>query len=140
MSHECVNLAVVGCGRMGLRRMQSISAHPAATLACVVDVDPGDLLAAAARFGVPSFDDFRAIAERDDVDAVVVSVPNRYHAETVNHFLERGKHVFCEKPLAGTVDDSRSMVDTAIRHGVTLKTGSNLRYFPSVLKAKALLD
>jgi len=69
-----------------------------------------------------------------------VAVPNKWHLETVVASLEAGKHVFCEKPLARNPDEARAMVAAADRAGKTLKTGSNLRFFPSLLKAKELLD
>lgn len=50
------------------------------------------------------------------------------------------KIVFCEKPLAKNPYEAKQMVDAAKRNNVILKTGSNLRFFPSVLKAKELLS
>src|SRR5438876_2268948 len=133
-----LNFAVVGCGRIGLRRMQSIAENPAARLLCVADVNPDDSSLAAEQFKVPQFADYRSVAELD-VNSVIVAVPNRFHHETVTYLLNNKKHVFCEKPLAGVPEESRHMVATAIENGVTLKTGSNLRYFPSIMKAKQFL-
>jgi len=53
--------------------------------------------------------DWRTIAEDDEIDLVDVSTPNAAHAEPSIAMLEAGKHVACEKPLAGTLDDARAM-------------------------------
>jgi len=140
MGNTKLRFAVIGCGRMGLRRMQTIVNHRQAELACVVDVHEQEARAAADKYGCPYYLSYKEILPREDIDCVIVSVPNKWHKETVVAALDSKKHVFCEKPLARNPQEAQAMVDAAVRNGVTLKTGSNLRFFPSVLKAKQLLD
>lgn len=140
MANTKLRFAVVGCGRMGLRRMQTILEHPDTELVCVVDVNEQDAQNSAQKYGCPYYLDYREILPRRDIDCVIVSVPNKWHKEITVAALESKKHVFCEKPLARNPQEAQAMVNAAIRNGVTLKTGSNLRFFPSVLKAKELLD
>jgi UDP-N-acetylglucosamine 3-dehydrogenase len=135
-----LRFAVIGCGRMGLRRMQTIVNHPQTELVCVVDVNEQKARAAADKYGCAYYLCYEEILPREDIDCVIVSVPNKWHKEIVVAALDSKKHVFCEKPLARNPQEAQAMVDAAIRNGVTLKTGSNLRFFPSVLKAKQLLD
>ncbi len=54
-----------------------------------------------------------ATCDRPEVDLVDVTTPNDVHAEQAIAALEAGKHVACEKPLAGTLDDARRMADAA---------------------------
>jgi len=140
MASTKLRFAVIGCGRMGLRRMQTIVDHPHAELICVVDVNDQQARVAADKYGCPYYLNYEEILHREDIDCVIVSVPNKWHKETVVSFLNSKKHVFCEKPLARNPEEAEAMVDAAVQNGVTLKTGSNLRFFPSVLKAKELLD
>ena len=140
MASESLGIAVVGCGRMGRRRMETIVKHPRAHLVCVADVSAADSRSAGEEFDVPFLQDHAEVAGLSEVDCVIVSVPNRFHREAVTELLDSGKDVFCEKPLAGNPEDARAMLESAIANGKRLKTGSNLRYFPSVLKAKELLD
>ena len=140
MASRKLRFAVIGCGRMGLRRMRTIVEHPQAELICVVDVNDQDARAAAAAYCCPYHLDYKEILVRNDIDSVIVAVPNKWHEETVVAALNSAKHVFCEKPLARNPQEAQAMVDAAVQNGVTLKTGSNLRFFPSVLKARELLD
>lgn len=135
-----VRFAVVGCGRMGRRRMSAIAAHPGAELVCVADVDPALARRAAEEFGCGYHAHQDELPQRADVDWVVISVPNRWHLPVAVASLDAGKHVFCEKPLARNPDEARAIVAAARANGRILKVGSNLRYFPNVLRAKALLD
>ncbi len=134
-----LRFAAIGCGRMGLRRIRTILDHPDTELACVADSDAERAREVAGQVGR----DFTTIDEalsRTDVDCVVASVPNKFHPSTVIPALDHGKHVWCEKPLARNPQEAGDIVNAAVRNSRFLKIGSNLRYFPNVLKAKQLLD
>ncbi len=135
-----LRFAVIGTGRMGMRRARTIIEHPETELVCVVDNDADKAQTAAKDIGCDYYVDYREAIRRSDLDHVVVSVPNKFHHPVVIDILKCGKHVFCEKPLARNPDEAREMVKVASENGLFLKTSSNLRYFPSVQKAKELLD
>ena len=84
--------------------------------------------------------EWRNLLRRDEVDAVIVSTPPSLHAEMCIEALESGKHVLCEKPLARTPDECKSIFKAAEKSGRFLATGFNYRFYPSVHKARALLD
>lgn len=134
-----LKFAVIGCGRMGSRRMRTIVDHPDTELAAVVDVNQNIAREFSKKFECNSFFDSKN-AINDDMDCLIVSVPNKYHAPISIVGLENGKHVFCEKPLARNPKEAFGMVKAAEENGRFLKIGSNLRYFPSVEKAKKLVD
>jgi len=88
----------------------------AAAMRTVAGRDGKELAAFAARWGWASWtDDWRSIAKDDEIDLVDVATPNDLHAEPSIAMLEAGKHVACEKPLAGTLADARAMRDAAAR-------------------------
>jgi predicted dehydrogenase len=81
--------------------------------------------------------DWRALLEREDVDAVDICAPNALHAELAIAAAEAGKHVLVEKPVATTVADADAMVAAAERAGVVLMAAHNLRFAPPYAAAAA---
>lgn len=125
---------------MGRRRIESIKAHPDAELICISDNDEKSTESLAKEVECIFFHRFRNAISHDEVDCVVICTPNRFHAPISTMAMRHGKHVFCEKPLARNPKEALMMVQTTLKNNVFLKTGSNLRYFPSVQRARALVD
>ena len=75
-----------------------------------------------------------------DVDAVLISLPHDLHADVTIDFLNAGKHVLCEKPMANNEADCRRMIDAAASTEQTLMIAYCMRYHPLVRKLKELLD
>jgi predicted dehydrogenase len=67
----------------------------------------------------------------DEVDVVDICVPTDVHEEVATHALAKGKSVFCEKPLARTLDSARRMIDAAKNAGGRFGVGQVVRYFLS---------
>ena len=76
--------------------------------------------------------DWRAIADAPDIDAVSVVVANHLHREIVEGLLAAGKHVLCEKPLAGSLADAEAMVAAAERSDRVTAVGYTYRRSPAV--------
>jgi predicted dehydrogenase len=113
---------------------------PSCQLAAVSDVDQARAQRVAAKYGGAVELDWHQLIRREDVEVVVVSTPPHLHAEMCIAALSAGKHVLCEKPLARTPDECRKMLEAAERHGRVLATGFNYRFYPSMRKARAILD
>ncbi len=74
-----------------------------------------------------AYSDYRQVLERKDVDAVVISTPDHWHALMTIHACEAGKDVYCEKPLSLTISEGRKMVQAARKHERIVQTGSQQR-------------
>lgn len=104
-----------------------------ATPAAVCDVDKKRLAAAVGRVEKETkkpcegFGDYRKLLDRKDIDAVVISTPDHWHALTTIHACQAGKDVYCEKPLSLTIVEGRKMVEAARAHGRIVQTGSQQR-------------
>ena len=109
---------------------------PAPALACVAGRDAGETLEFGRRWGwTRSTADWRDLVRDPAVQLVDVAVPNNLHAAMSVAALEAGKHVACEKPLAGTLPDARRMRDAArkaARRGVRTFVWFNYRRAPAV--------
>jgi predicted dehydrogenase len=83
---------------------------------------------------------WRTAVTDDEVDLVDVATPNDVHAEQAIAALEAGKHVACEKPLAGTLDDSRAMRDAARKAPGDTFVWYSYRRVPAVALAHQLVQ
>jgi predicted dehydrogenase len=84
--------------------------------------------------------DWRQLIERDDIDLIDINAPSDAHKEIAIAAAQAGKHVFCEKPLALTLADSREMLQAVEKAGVKHMVGFNYRFAPAVLLAKKLVS
>lgn len=84
--------------------------------------------------------DWRRLIERDDIDLIDIVTPNDSHAEIAIAAAEAGKHVFCEKPLALSLDQAKRMLEAVNKAGVTHMICHNYRFSPAVQFAKKLIE
>jgi len=119
-------------------RFHDLPVEPSLAVAC--GRDAAELEAFAARWGwARSTTDWRELADDPEVALVDIGTPNHLHAEPAIAMLEAGKHVACEKPLAGTLDDARAMRDAARRSRGKTFVWFNYRRCPAVALAWQLL-
>jgi predicted dehydrogenase len=124
---ETVNIASVGAGRRARAVIQSCRNAGGVNYVAFCDVDEQ---AAATTYGeypnVPKYRDFRRMLEKEDrrIDAVIVGTPDHVHAVATLAAMQRGKHVFCEKPLARTLYEARTVTEAARRYGVVTQLGN----------------
>ena len=140
MMNPKTRFGLIGCGEIGKLRAQAIKRTPGAQLTAVSDIDPERARGIATNCGGAVVSDWRKLVQLHDVDAVVVSTPPHLHAEMCVEALESGKHVLCEKPLARTADECRVILAMAEQNERFVATGFNYRFYPSIEKARALLD
>lgn len=125
-----VRVGLIGAGRMGSFHGENLAQRvPGATLAAVADPVPGAAEKLAAKLGaLKSFTDPQAMLDDPDIDAVVIAAPARTHAGLVVAAAQAGKSVFCEKPMAVTLEEADRAIDAAREAGVVLQVGFNRRF------------
>lgn len=77
--------------------------------------------------GFTAYADFREMLERKDIDAIVIATPDHWHAVNTVMAANAGKHVYCEKPMAHTVEEGRAMVNVMKKNKLVFQTGSMQR-------------
>lgn len=125
---------------MGQRRLEVLSTNSSAHIVTVCDLDPSKAETTGRNYSCDFSTDTERTLSRNDVDCIIISIPNKFHASVAISALSKGKHVFCEKPMANTPIEAVNMVDAANKYGLFLKVGSNHRFFPNVLKARSLVE
>lgn len=130
--------ALVGCGRIGHKRAQSLGAVP---LVAVADTNWASAQQLASRFpGCVALPDWTHLVKRDDVDIVIVSTTNDVLATVTKAAVEAGKHVLVEKPAARNPAELVPVLQAARAKGVIVKVGFNHRFHPALMKARSLCD
>jgi myo-inositol 2-dehydrogenase/D-chiro-inositol 1-dehydrogenase len=121
-----LSFGLIDAGSIGSYHAETLASRlPNARLAAVADPVPG----AAERFsGVRPYRDPLELIADPDVDAVAICSPAASHADLVVAAAQAGKHVFCEKPMALTLDDADRAVVAARAAGVALQVGFNRRF------------
>lgn len=86
-----------------------------------------------------AYGDFRQLLDRKDIDGVVIATPDHWHAITTIMAAKAGKHVYCEKPLAHSVEEGRAMVNAISRNNRIFQTGSMQRSWKNFRQAVELV-
>ena len=141
---KTLNVAMIGGGFMGKAHAVAYAAMPMffwpapmiPVRKVVVDINPDAAENARQRFGFEeASSDWRAVVARPDIDLVDIVTPNDSHAEIAIAAAKAGKHIICEKPLARTVVESKSMLDAVNAAGVIHMVAFNYRRTPAVALA-----
>jgi len=136
-----LRVAVIGAGYWGPNLVRNFSEAPGGEAVAVADLSEERLAAIRKRFpAVRTTRDHRELFAAKDVDAVCIVTPISTHRALAEEALAAGKHVFVEKPLAGTVADAEAIVRAAERAGRTLMVGHTFVYNPAVTTVRGLLE
>ncbi len=133
----------VGIGGMGNAWLGAVQRSPKVDFAALVEIDADIADQQAEAYGLDRSLIFRALPEalaQVDADAIINVTPPQFHREISVLALEAGLPVLSEKPLAGTLDDARAIVDAAQRTGVLHSVAQNYRYRPLTQTIKRVLN
>lgn len=124
-----VNIGVIGCGGMGRHHSRSLAKLGDARLVAAADASAAALEAYSAEFHPQrSYADYGQLLHDSDVDAVLVCVPTYMHPPIVKAAAQAGKQVFCEKPIALSVEAASEMVEACDKAGVIFMMGFVRRF------------
>ena len=141
MRKSPIGVAVIGAGMAGRSHAYAYRAAttvfddrlPAVRLVAIADANEAFAVDAAHRYGFARAErSWEAIAEDPDIEAVSVVVANTAHRKVAEGLLAAGKHVLCEKPLAGTLADAEAMVAVAAKTDLVNAVGYTFRRSPAV--------
>jgi scyllo-inositol 2-dehydrogenase (NADP+) len=134
-----IRTAMVGLGKMGLSHLAIVRAHPDVDLVAGCDATTylTDVLSKHA--GLKCYADFDRMLEEQSLDALIIATPSKLHASMVEKALERGLHVFCEKPFVLDVADGERLV--ALAEGKTLvnQVGYHYRFVGAFKEAARIV-
>jgi len=137
-----INIGQIGCGRIARTHdLPETFKNEVARIIAVADVDRTRLQGGkqliegwyAKKTGkdnymdVKTYEDYHALLENKDIDAVIISTPDHWHAQPAIEAALAGKHIYLQKPTSLTIEEGRSMSDAVRKSGVTFQLGSQQR-------------
>lgn len=137
-----IRTAVIGIGNMGSAHAACILNGDIAgmTLSAVCDIDSDKLLRFAEAYpDILIYDDYLKMLENDNIDAVIIAVPHRLHADIAERALEKGMHVLVEKPVDISVSKAIALNAAARKYGSVFGIMFNQRTNPLFIKARELV-
>lgn len=141
MAKNKLNIAVIGCSGMAAFHMEGVCAHENAHLYGICDTAPERLASCKERFQPEvAVSDYQELVADPLVDAVIIVTPDQLHKEMTIAFLQAGKDVLCEKPMALTLEECEDMMRVEKETGRKLMIGQICRCTPAFVRAKELID
>ena len=141
-ANERLNIGVIGTAHRATSNIEGIKGE---NIVAVCDIDETYLAKVSAEYpAARTYHDFRKLLEQRDLDAVVISTADHTHAPASIAALQRGLHVYCEKPLTHSVYEARSVAAAAkkagkaTQHGTQIHAGSNYRRVVELIESGAI--
>jgi len=132
------SIAVVGCGLWGKNIVRNF--YNLGVLHTVCDIDDDNIAFVNKEYpDVHTTKDFNEVLNSDVIEAVAVVTPSHTHYKHVKALLEKGKHVYVEKPISTVSQEAKDLMELAEKEGLTLMVGHLLLYHPVVNRLKMLV-
>jgi predicted dehydrogenase len=135
---KVINAGIVGLGWWGKHVVRHMAGSQRLRIVRAADQSPANADFASTH-DLPLADDFSALVEDPELNAIILCTPHALHADQVVSAARAGKHVFCEKPLALTRVDAERSIVACREAGVMLGIGHERRYEPGMEEIRRLV-
>ncbi len=142
MTADLLKIGLIGAGRIGRVHAEHLTTHiPSAELVMVADMFEESAKQCAKRYAIPlATQDYHAILDRPDIEAVVICSSTDTHARIIEEAAQAGKHIFCEKPIALDLPSIDQALDAVARADIKLQLGFNRRFDPSFRRVRQAVE
>ena len=140
-ANDQVQIALIGSGGMGVADGTTCLTVPGVKMVAVCDLYDGRLAEAKKRWGndIYTTRDYKEILERKDIDAVIIATPDFWHKDISVAAMNKGKHVYCEKPMVHDITEGPAIIEAQRKNKVVFQVGSQGMSSLGNEKAKELL-
>ncbi len=133
-----LRVAIMGLGSYGTRVAEAMQSCKKAKLVGVISGTPAKVKTWQQQYSIPekncyNYENFDAIKNNPDIDAVYVITPNALHRDAVIRVARAGKHAICEKPMTINSRDGQDMIDACKKANVKLLVGYRMHFEPHTL-------
>lgn len=135
-----IKVAVIGTGSIGLMHLEAIEQSDDFELCAVCDMAESVVKPIAEKYRVRYYTDYHKMTDNSDIQAVILNLPHFLHCEATVWFLNHGKNVLVEKPMANSAAECDEMLRAEQRNGKKLAVGHVQRYFNANRAVKEYVD
>ncbi|MFP9190152.1 Gfo/Idh/MocA family protein [Natronosalvus vescus] len=135
-----VRIGIVGSGFMAETHADAYAGIDDATIVAVASPSTADEFVDSTGLEAATYSSADELLEDGTVDAIDICSPTPTHRPIVEQAAEHGVDAFCEKPIAGTLEDARAIADVAEESGISLMVGHVLRFFPQYERIRGVVD
>lgn len=135
-----IKVGVIGAGAIATDHVASVNSYPDAEVVAIADRDAPRANAVAGKFTIPRvYATAQRLLKDTDIDAVTISLPNKFHAPYAIAALKAGKHVCLDKPFAMNAREARTVIAAAHENRRVFTLGMNFRYKPETQTLRAII-
>ncbi len=131
---------IIGFGRMGLTHYSILNNHPEVNFVAVCDSSSFMLRNLRKHMKVETFEDYRKMIDKMNLDFVIIATPTIYHAEAIKYAIDNNVHIFVEKPFTLNPEEGREIVDMLKGKNLANQVGYVIRFSDVFLKVKEYLN
>lgn len=135
-----LNVGIFGAGRIGQIHAMNLVTNPNIKIKRIVDPFADKLKSFEEKIGIKIETDSALIFNDEEIDAVLICTPTDTHVDYIVKSAEKGKHIFCEKPVSLSDAESMRAYEAVKKAGVKFQIGVNRRYDRNFAYAKKLID
>jgi predicted dehydrogenase len=131
--------AIIGLGKMGLSHAAILGGNQEVDFVAVCDTSSLMLDAFKKFTAIHTYSDYKEMLEKESLDFVLIATPTRFHYPMVKYALEKGLHVFCEKPFSLNAVEGEELVEIALKNGLVNQLGYHNHFIGTFIELKRLL-
>jgi predicted dehydrogenase len=136
-----IKLGFIGLGRMGITHLSILNSNPLVEVTSASDPSKVMKVFFNKYFkSINLYDDYKELIERENPGAIIISTPPNLHYEIINYAIEKGTHIFCEKPFTLSSIQSSELADLVEKKEIVNQVGYVNRFNDMFIKAKELID
>lgn len=139
---EKIKIGMIGLGGIATRsHIPALAKISNTIITAGAEIDAYQAKRTQDRFGIPKiYSTFQEMLKDEILDAVYICLPNSLHFEVTNSALDRGLHVYCEKPMGLSSKEAEILAKKADKMNLILMPGYHLRFHPNFLKARSIIE
>ena len=136
-----IRIGIIGVGQIGKAHFKRYAEITDAKIVAIADINTAEAQRVADQYNISDvYTDYKELLHRDDIEAVDVCLHNNLHRPVTVASLQAGKHVFCEKPMAGSYIDAEAMFEAMKQTGKKLSIQLSTLFSPETKAARVMID